>query len=224
MKNYKDKAFSLVEISIVLVIIGLLAAGVTVGHKLIDQAREKSIIQKAESYRTAVAQFKLTYNTLPGDMKDASSYWSACTDESGNTCNGDNDGRIESTGDVSKEGYRAWQHLRLAKIIKGNFTGLGTSSVIGTNVPRTSFNGLCFNFHYWGANGSRNGVALGGINDTCTVQAVTAQTAYNIDLKADDGDGFKGEINSNIAPCAPLGVYNLDATGTPCYMHFSTIN
>jgi len=219
MKN--NKAFSLIELAIVITIIGILVAGVSATQKLLDQSKQRGVVRQAENYRTAIATFRLTYKTLPGDMIDAASYWSACTDESGNTCNGDGDGNIETIGDVSYESYRAWQHLSLADVIKESYTGLGSSSTIGINVAKSPYSDTCFNFNYLS---SRNGLMLGGISVACDGTTLTTRQAYHIDQKADDGNSITGSIYGLTSGCSSAsGVYTLLTTTPVCYLQFSII-
>lgn len=72
----KTKAFTLIELSIVVVIIGLIVAGVVAGQSLVKQAKIRGVIQNWQKYTAAVTAFQLQYNTIPGDMPNASSYWS----------------------------------------------------------------------------------------------------------------------------------------------------
>lgn len=68
-KNYKS-GFTLIELSIVLVIIGLIVGGVLVGQDLISAARVRSQISQIEQYNIAVNTFKIKYGYLPGDIPD----------------------------------------------------------------------------------------------------------------------------------------------------------
>lgn len=63
----KNKGFTLVELSIVLVVIGLLIGGILVGKSLIDSARMNSFISQIQQYDGAIATFKSKYKYLPGD-------------------------------------------------------------------------------------------------------------------------------------------------------------
>lgn len=148
--------FTLVEMSIVLVIIGLIVGGVLVGQTTTHSAAIRNSIADYQKYATAVGQFQSEYNALPGDITNATDYWGsaggsthkhdttcALTDSTTltdpkNTCDGDGDGIIDGSsgfntyGVVSRyETYRAWQHLANAKLIEGNFTG-----VVGPNDPQ----------------------------------------------------------------------------------------
>jgi prepilin-type N-terminal cleavage/methylation domain-containing protein len=66
--------FTLIEISIVIVVIGLLLSGILVGKSLIEAAALRSTITQIESYQVAVNTFQLKFNCLPGDCKNASQF------------------------------------------------------------------------------------------------------------------------------------------------------
>jgi prepilin-type N-terminal cleavage/methylation domain-containing protein len=71
------KAFSLVELSIVLVIIGLVTGGVLAGRDLIHASELNSIVTEHDKFLTAVAAFQGKYLALPGDMPNATDFWGA---------------------------------------------------------------------------------------------------------------------------------------------------
>ncbi len=60
-------AFSLIELSIVLIIIGLLVAGITGGQSLIDSARARAVMNEVENYRRAIDIYFAANGKLPGD-------------------------------------------------------------------------------------------------------------------------------------------------------------
>jgi prepilin-type N-terminal cleavage/methylation domain-containing protein len=133
-KSALKAGFTLIEMSIVLVIIGLIAGGVLVGRDLILQAQLRSLMQQIERYKTAAMTFRGKYYALPGDMPNATSFWPADPACGGNgvrpymatsdgmTCNGNGDGIIY--GSYWAEQHLFWQHLSLAGLIQdGPFTG-----------------------------------------------------------------------------------------------------
>ena len=161
-----QSAFSLVELSIVLVILGLLTGGIVGGQSLIRAAELRSISTDLSSYQTAINMFKDKYFAMPGDMPNALLFWPAdtnanCTNGTGTdqtpklqTCNGNGNGHIDGT--QNDEAWRVWQHLSNAGLIAGQFSGHRSNSTdvnifgggtacgcfnarSGVNVPTTKF-------------------------------------------------------------------------------------
>ena len=155
-------AFTLVELSIVLVIIGLIVGGVLTGRDLIRAAELRSTTAQLQQIITGVMTFKLKYNALPGDMPDATQIWGSeavCPYTPANTvphtvtCNGNGDGVIGGYGTASNpEEMRFWQHLANADLISGKYTGIfseGNSSgawhnEFDVNIPRAAISGSGF--------------------------------------------------------------------------------
>ena len=138
LPNPKNVAFSLVELSIVLVILGLLTGGVLAGQSLIRAAELRSVTSDAQKFKTAIFSFRDKYMENPGDMRNATKFWGAADGGDGlnwdcrqaqtndqRTCNGNGDGFIRQHPDL--ENTRLWQHLSNSGLIAGNY--------IGTQVP-----------------------------------------------------------------------------------------
>lgn len=75
-KNYKfinttKKAFSLIELSICIMISGVMAAAAIVSYDTVKQARAQAVISQFQKYRTAINDFYKFYGYLPGDLPDA---------------------------------------------------------------------------------------------------------------------------------------------------------
>lgn len=137
--------FTLVELSVVLVIISLLVGSIIAGTTLIRAARIKSITSDKEAYQNAILAFRDKYNALPGDMANATDIWGYATGATGpitsvkndacealtspsttkGTCNGNgNDIIYEHQGEYNHEQYRVWQHLSNAGMIEGSYSGV----------------------------------------------------------------------------------------------------
>lgn len=132
-------AFTLIELAIVLIILGLLAGGVLYGQNLIRAAELRSVVSEFEKYKTAAITFKGKYFYLPGDMPNATDFWgiaggttgsdaacfSSATGTDTDTCNGDGDGILDdvTAGQLYTELFMFWQHLANAGLINGQYTG-----------------------------------------------------------------------------------------------------
>lgn len=214
MQNYKNiKAFTLVELSIVLVIIALLVGGVLAGQDVLTATKRNSIITEVQTFRTAIANFRAKYfNNIPGDFDEAETYWTSSL-----ATNGDGDGRIDKTqDDASGESLYIWQHLNLAEMLPGNYTGAMDGSdelVPEENVPGSDYSkDLGYNIS-WSSTAfddissaatpfyNKNVLTAGGCSfqtaDTdeyCGGGIISAQDADAIDTKIDDGVGNAGSM------------------------------
>ncbi len=117
----KQTGFTLIEIAIVLVIIGLLLGGVLKGQELITSARVRNLIQQQEGIKAAYFGFLDRYRALPGDYDRAAA---TITGVAAGACtgNGNGNGRIELAAAPEYESTLAWEHLSKAGFINGSFT------------------------------------------------------------------------------------------------------
>src|SRR3990167_3747578 len=213
--------FSLVELSIVLVILGLLTGGILAGQSLIRAAELRSVNTEYQRYYTASLAFRDKYFAIPGDMTNATAFWGKdnvkCTADSGTTtvagtCNGDGGGMIGGAGSAGATGelYRYWQQLALAGLIEGTYTGYagpaaGADHVIGTNAPRSKMNnggwGITNRANYAGdaaiyaydyGNMFMFGAQQSG--NLPELNITTPEETWNIDTKMDDGKPGSGKL------------------------------
>lgn len=138
--------FTLVELSIVIVIIGFLVAGIAVGSNMIKQAEIRSVIGDLNGYQAAYNNFVSKYSKVPGDMDTAFSFWpTSCSDGNDpDVCNGNGNGRIEVLGSGDDEVRAALKHLSLANMISAGIPLIpsgNTSLVPGTNAPSSKISG-----------------------------------------------------------------------------------
>jgi prepilin-type N-terminal cleavage/methylation domain-containing protein len=103
------RGFTLIELSIVLVIIGLIASGIMAGKELVYVAKIRRTITQVEQTQTAINVFKNKYNCLPGDCAKATDYWP-------DTIDGDGNDRIDLGFDVP-EPINMWHQMSLAKLV-----------------------------------------------------------------------------------------------------------
>lgn len=151
------------ELSIVLVIIGLVVGGIVVGQDLIRGAGIRSIITDIDKYKTAAYAFKTKYNCVPGDCVNATDFFGSRNSDNTVcqtilptlasptlTCNGNGDDKIL---DATEEVFLFWQHLANAGLIKGQYTGIRDGAsvyhhVLGLNSPLSLINGTGVGFTY----------------------------------------------------------------------------
>jgi prepilin-type N-terminal cleavage/methylation domain-containing protein len=114
--------FTLVEISIVMIIIGLLIGGTFGGMKLIENMQVNKTVQDLKAIESAALTFRDTYGRLPGDMPNTAARLPSCTDAPCAT-GGNGDRRIGTPlwwvnpiTDTS-ENFTFWHHLRAADIV-----------------------------------------------------------------------------------------------------------
>lgn len=114
IKTHNNKsAFTLVELAIALIIIGLITGGVVGAQSLIESAKRQALFSEINNYQLAVKAFKLEFDSIPGDMIDAYSYFGADCSVSENGCNGNGNKIIDSN-----ERDTFFHHLYLSKILK----------------------------------------------------------------------------------------------------------
>lgn len=214
-------AFTLLEVSIVLIIIGLLVGGIVVGANMMRSAELNRIASTAGKQQTAVIQFRQTYDARAGDLRDAESYWG--TDPHGcptntvrtlrrETCNGNGDGAI-----MGSEMFRAYQHLAAAGVIDGGFSGVAgpggaDHAVPGENVlkgPDSIGMGMVSagpftNDATWFDMPASVVLQLGKSNGGRPVLPfLTPRRAVDLDRKLDDGQPGTGNLLAYKSPLTP---------------------
>lgn len=217
------QGFTLIELSIVLVIIGLIVGGVLVGQDLIKAAQLRATISQYQEYNTAANTFRIKYNGMPGDLKNADIFGLPPAGETSGVTNGNR--IIESSigsGNFSNrvstnETVCFWRHLGAADLIAAssattncNAGFTGSVEVIKTNLPEAKIGKNNFWIVYGQPTG-RNFYALMGLDTMSSVfyntqVSLTPLEALQIDEKIDDGNPGNGSVTAVIDGVAPIFV------------------
>ena len=210
----QQKGFTLVEIAIVLVIIGLLLGGILKGQELINSARVRNLADSTTGVQAAYFGFIDRYRRVPGDWDTTNAGLAiAGTIASG----GNNNGRLDS-GDWN-EPNALWEHLSKAGFISGTYLGPGNVEPTVENgaAPLNPFNSaiaVVRSDHYVDA------VAVPPA--TTRLQLIVGRStpvdiARELDTKLDDSDPETGNLRATLASASPLaGTSNWDSSQGAC--------
>ncbi|HEY8100786.1 MAG TPA: prepilin-type N-terminal cleavage/methylation domain-containing protein [Burkholderiaceae bacterium] len=222
IKN-KQSGFTLVEIAIVLVIIGLLLGGVLKGQEMIENGKIKNAINDLNGVTAAYNAYIDRFHALPGDdggsgvgapsvasLQARGGAWTSVT------VAGNNNGVIAATQAnvfaAGGETVQFWQELKAAGFIAGNPADAGVAAL-----PRNAFNGLT------GVGTGVTPTAGTAVFSVCQSQ-VPGKSARAIDTQMDDTVSNKGGVlatqslaaGANTAPGAAAAAYTDDNQYTVC--------
>ncbi|MBI1989387.1 MAG: prepilin-type N-terminal cleavage/methylation domain-containing protein [Betaproteobacteria bacterium] len=178
----KQTGFTLIEIAIVLVIIGLLLGGVLKGQELIQSARVRNLASMQDGVKAAFFGFQDRFRALPGD------YTLGTTNITGATANGNGNGQIETTGTCGTipgcqayEHIITWEHLSRAGFINGTYTAAATDAAATT--PLNAYN-MYLRFVYDTVYGVATPAARHNLK---TGPGIPVAVIAELDRKVDDG-------------------------------------
>lgn len=217
MKN-NQKGFSLIELSIVLIIIGLIVAGITGGTSLINSARARATMSEVTSYRIAVNTYYTAKDRYPGDAATGTSA----------------DDQILGT-----EMLTTWTSLADIDAIEGTYAtpSTGDEFVVNDGLGDTKTDGAGWMMGYYdGTDPDFNAIGLTNLTATNTVtdntsgivagasgnveNSTTGSTAETYDIKMDDGTMTSGQVRG-ISSTATACSYSSTSTSATCVPLFN---
>lgn len=249
MRN-KEKGFTLVELAIVMIIIGLLIGGVLKGQQLIENAKVTATISEVKGFQAAIISFRDAYGGIPGDMNNIQRLSGCdgvnCIAGDGNSLIGlgawfavANGGTPNWRTDLRTvpESLQVWKHLALADLITGVDPTASTASIDlawGESHPSSALRGgyELFYDHVTTFNRSAHFLRLSNTGLSSTLVGQTGSSpasplqAANIDRKMDDGIATTGFVMANYGGGTPLcysnvtGLYSEQTKQKNCAMFF----
>src|SRR6185436_10401070 len=209
MKN-TQKGFTLVEIAIVLVIIGLLLGGILKGQEMINQAKMKNVIADFSGVSAAYHGYLDRYRAIPGDDINAGTRWANGLEGNGNgavagTYNNACPAGAGKPAAGTSESCLFWNDLRLAGFVAGQGAVQPFNAVTGVLGVQTG-------------NGA-GGTALTGFSGLIVCSAnLPDKIAIGVDTQMDDGaigaGTVRGQIHGGANPAGPNPAINTAADTT----------
>ena len=179
----RQKGFTLVEIAIVLVIIGLLLGGILKGQEMITQAKIKNVMADFSGISAAYHGYQDRYRAIPGDDPGSARWGLTPPAGSGNGLVG---GAYNSTT-AADESRLWWDHLRRAGFVSGSGTQQPFNAVTGMIGVQT------------GSNGGTPPTALGGFSGLIICSAnLPDKIAIAVDTQMDDGKIATGNVRGQL--------------------------
>lgn len=212
-----EAGFTLVELAIVMIIIGLLIAGVLKGQALIQNARVTSTVAQLKAIDAAVSTFKDTYQSLPGDMTNPGTRLPNCTGACLGT--GTGDGKLDNAPDADPtagDSDSFFPMLSVANLVTGlQVQPAAASRVVNGDYPAAKIDTAVI-FAGWkngniagaiGNKGTNDGLflTLNGKIGNADDAGLKPNEALRIDTKMDDGAPDAGDIVGGGATCSVAG-------------------
>ncbi len=186
----RQSGFTLIEIAIVLVIIGLLLGGILKGQELINSARVKNLATDFRNIPVFIYGYQDKFKALPGDDSDANTHVTGATVATtpGTAGNGIIEGNWNSVT-TTDESYLFWQHVRLAGLAPGS-----TTAGAGDYEPRNAAGGRI------GIQSARPFTSMNNGTWFICSGGITGQFAKQLDAQLDDGVTNTGAMQAGAAP------------------------
>lgn len=186
--------FTLIEIAIVLVIIGLLLGGVLKGQELINSAKIKNLAGDFRNIPLFIYGYQDKFRALPGDDGNAANHINGgtiCAPAAAGLCatgNGIIEGAWNATS-ISSESFVFWQHVRLAGLAPGP-----TDTSAADYLPKNAMGGAI------GVTNAAN-TAIAGLKGSYIIcsDAIIGKFAKQLDITLDDGNTATGSMMITVA-------------------------
>jgi prepilin-type N-terminal cleavage/methylation domain-containing protein len=224
------QGFTLIELAIVVVVLGILIIGVVGAQSIMESAEKRAFVTEMQGYYMALKAFELEFDAIPGDFDEAEDYWGSNCNGKINNCNGDGNGTLRPW---PRDSFRFWVHLEEAGLIEER-RGSGDTAIYrrmeyfrkNSNSAIYSYTGA---FSPWLSDLIPNHKLQitfsrqvgGGIDNS----VLKAEESHYIDKKMDDGIRTTGIVvstrgDNNDGDCRDGRNYNLSSDGINCITAF----
>jgi prepilin-type N-terminal cleavage/methylation domain-containing protein len=242
--------FTLVELAIVMIIIGLLIGGVLKGQQLITNAQITATVAQIKAIDAATTSFRDNYAGMAGDLLQPQQRLNNCTVAPCNVA-GNGDGKVDTaagagidfTAAAVGEQLAYWAQLNAAGLLTG-INPAAANTFWGGNYPASKLAGGGFDIGWWSGNAllssqvggtaanvltghylALHGSANAAVGPAAPDAFMTANNADRIDTKIDDGVPGTGTVQSaGAAACVNAGIYNEAVAGALCSLYIQFQN
>ncbi|NOT81211.1 MAG: prepilin-type N-terminal cleavage/methylation domain-containing protein [Gallionella sp.] len=202
-----QSGFTLIEIAIVLVIIGLLLGGVLKGQELINSAKVKDLANDFKNIPVLIYGYQDKFRSLPGDDPNADTHVAGTKATPGGTLLGD--GTLNGTWDsvtATNETVVFWQHVRLAGLSTGLTTVTTTGGLLDPYFPANTLGGrIGIQGNLGTADAPRPIAAIPGSYVICSAN-IPGKFARQLDVTMDDGATNTGSMRATAAKAGTTAV------------------
>ena len=234
-----EAGFTLVELAIVMIIIGLLIGGILKGQELIANAQVTATVAQIKGIDAAFSTFRDKYSVLPGDMTNGANRLRDCAGLCATGVPGGalGNGRVDvpaigtaPTAVATQEGLVAFIHMAAADLLSG--IDLNGNALFGSSLPAAKMGGGFWIGHT--ADGTAPGVTnmrpghyiifnnvVGAVAAASTTGITTTQAAQ-VDRKLDDGIPQTGDVQATGQDCVNTGVYAEADVTANCSLYLRT--
>jgi prepilin-type N-terminal cleavage/methylation domain-containing protein len=230
----QEAGFTLVELAIVMIIIGLLIGGILKGQELVANAQLTASVAQIKGLDGALSTFRDKYSALPGDMAGPNVRLRDCAAAPCSTAPATSNGVIDTPNlgavpTLTSEGVVAFVQMAAADLISG-VSVVGATLNFGSALPEAKIGG-----GYWLGH-TQNGSAAGGIAGmrpghylvmngqigavaAASTTGITSTQAAQIDRKIDDGNPDTGDVQATGSSCRIANLYQEAIVTASCSLY-----